>query len=356
MTDSKDMSKEIISSTGSMGVDTRSDSRVYWNVKQPMRSLNRTQRGFERLGEATKIKPERKYQFNFQDKANRRDVMRFVANTEVAQGLINPQNPFSDNVEVAFPIGEGDWYISLGKNGQERKTILTMEELIQETAVPTKPKYPAEIVNRVLSEGYGFQTDLSSDDIKQQVLGLWEDTFGWSADEVDNLAKRLDDQENQNQKNVWFSALKKVTPEGVKVVAAGMAEKITFTRSNGKPIDLVELTEWSSDPKSRGNGYMPAVVSQLAAQVLDSYAGASEDRDVMLIAECNIGSFAHKTGYSAGLTVPERVVPQILKQNVDVNGQKSDFAFMYVSPASLARNYPPDVVKQILQNTQPVQK
>lgn len=357
MANSQDMSKEIVSSTGAMGIDTRSNKRIYWNVRQPMRSADGVEKSFNKLARVQNVNtPEdrkdgkRKEQFEFGDLSTRRDVMRFIATDEAVQKLINPNNPFSDNVEVAFPIGEGDWYVSLGKNGTERKTALSMDELVHETAAPDKPKYPAAAVERVLNEGYTFKTDLSDPAVRDQVLQLWENTFGWTEEEIGNLQRRLEDQEDAGEKNVWFGALQKPTPDGKKVVAVGMAEKIQFTRSNGEPLDIIELTEWSVDLGSRGNGYMPATITQIAAQVLDSYP--VEDRGKkLLIAECNIGKFAHKSGYTAGMTVPERVVPQILKQNVDVEGAKSDFAFMFISPASLARNYSPDVVHQILRET-----
>ncbi|HMS22488.1 MAG TPA: hypothetical protein PKA38_01870 [Candidatus Levybacteria bacterium] len=352
MTDTRDMGKEIVSSTGRMGIDTRSDNRFYWNVRQPMHDASRVEKGFDRLAQVKNIKPSRENQFDFLDSSKRRDVMRFIATGEVAEQLINPSNPFSGNVEVAFPISDGDWYISLGRNGEDRKTALSMDELIQETAVPDRQNYPAAAVEKVLKEGYSFRTDLSSPQVREQVLGLWDNTFGWTTEEICNLEKSLKEQEKTGEKNVWFSALQKPILKDKVVVAVGMAEKIKFTRSNGRPIDIIELTEWSVDEGSRGNGYMPATVTQLAAQVLDSYPIEERKRDILLIAECNIGAYAHKTGYKAGLTVPERVVPQILKQNVDVNGISSDFAFMYISPSSLAKNYPPEVVKQILRDTE----
>ena len=358
MTDAKDMSKEIVSSTGSMGIDTRSDNRIYWNVRQPMENALRVERSFNRLEEVKRVNApdvrsdgRRQEQFNFGDLPNRRDVMRFIASDEAARQLINPRNPFSSNVEVAFPIDDNDWYISLGRNGVERKTADSLDNLVHDTAAPDMLKYPIDAVDKVLKEGYSFKTDLSEPSVRDQVLKLWEHTFGWTEQEIENLQKRLEEQGETGEKNVWFGALQRPTPDGRKIVAVGMAEKIQFKRTNGKHIDIIELTEWSVDPDFRGNGYMPATVTQIAAQVLNSYQ-PEERKEKLLIAEVNIQNRAHRTGYSSGMNIAERVAPQILKQNVAVDGVKSDFALMYISPASLARNYSPDTVQAILRETQ----
>lgn len=363
MSDNKNMGVEsspqsnILSSTGAKGLDTRPDKRIYWNVPGKMESPERVLHGFNRLEGIQSANPKRK---EFEpDKSKRREVMRFISSNSAAQNILNDDNPLSSRVEVALQVGEDEWYISLARNGENRISPTHISQLVEDTRNPETPKSPVDSINKVLAAGNSFVSDLSSPYVAEQVLDLWKGTFGWTGEEVEGLAMRLQSQEESLEpKNVWFSALEKPaadSPSGKEVVAAGMAERLTFDLKDGRKFHIIELTEWASDEKSQGNGYMTAVITQTIAQVLASIPEDERD-NILIMAETNIKKYAHRAGFGAGLRRPEHSVygievPQILQQNVRVNGEMSDFAFVSLRPDTIKRDYPAPVVKQIMQTT-----
>jgi hypothetical protein len=239
---------------------------------------------------------------------------------------------------------------------------MTLERMIENTSnTHQKIRRPMDAIKRVTKgEGLSFGRYLADEKTRKDVLSLWDIPFGWTQDQVINLADRLAAKEHSSDlPNVWFSALEvedTTSSNGKTVVGAAMAEKISFKGKDGRDIDIVELTEWSVGEDYRGNGYMAATIAQLTSQILHDYWSRDQETP-FIIAECNIQAGAYKSGFSAGLRVPERTIfegkaSQILQQNVTVGDGIApaglrDFAFMYLPPAILDAYYTEEEVSLV---------
>lgn len=347
----------IVSSIGEHGVRLRIDDRISWNVRHPVTRIHSLNHGFRRLAEIKEARNNREGG-PLCPSVRRRDLMRFISNGDVAQSLLHPDHPHVNHVEVALPIGEGDWYISMARNGSERRSTSPRAVMREKITSVSSDRDPLGTIQRVIEEGYSFNTDLSEYAAQEQVYNLWRDAFGWTQEQVKNLSDRLVSQKSSSElPDVWFDSLEKPDQENPlrkKTVAVGMAERLRFKRQSGKPVDVVELTEWSVDKDSRGNGYMVAVVARLISRILDDYRRAGLENDLIIIAETAIETGAYKTGYRAGLDVPNTqigkiTVDQILEQHVSVHGQRRNFAFMSLPKTSIAKYFPPEKVSDTLQ-------
>lgn len=347
-------SQGIITSTGHTGSDTRSSRRIGSNIGHVVTDIRRVSWRLEKLSLATRIKNTREADPAVRDLGLRRTFVRAITTEKVVQAaLTDGLAPF---VEVAAPIGDGLWYLSVASNGEARRiNKSTRQKLVEETAPRQLHELPVSLVRRAISEGYRVRNSMIDEKAQKEVQVLWQDTFGWSYEQVKNLSDRLEAEKAcEGMPTVWFSALE--SPDHT-ISASSMAERLTIKDTNGEKIDIVELTEWSVDSKNQRNGKMSATVSMLIAQILQDYRKRSDgNTKLVIIAECNTDG-AHGVGYKAGLTVPSRTVfgrqvSQILELNVEISGELKNFAFMYLSEDARKNYYNNDVIQELTGNIQ----
>jgi hypothetical protein len=178
-----DVHTGIVSSTGSVGAEARGDNRLYWNWPHYVTDSHRVTAAFKRLSSVHNFKPERNV--NAQDytieSGKRRDVMRFISSPQVVRELLVGENAISSFVEVAVPILEDEWYVMLAKNGERRRSMKPLEEMIEETSNPPQSiRSPIDAIRRVRAENLSFQTHLLDEKTRDDVFGLWSDPFGWT--------------------------------------------------------------------------------------------------------------------------------------------------------------------------------
>jgi len=317
---------EIVSSTGDLGLRLRGDNRIYMNWgRDPIRQASTIEEYFRRVA---RVRPE-----TFD---GRRDVFRGLVTEQVVSDLVDSQNLGDTNIEAAFPIKPGLWYLGMARNHPTRQPFRPVDEMVKgvrENIRPFNP--PIEIIQKILSEGHRFITTLRPEDVSihTQLLGLWANTFGWDLGQIYNLATRLSMQDKRRP-SVWFSGI--VDKNGI-LRAAAMAEMIIFKGNHGERIPIVESTEWSSTESD----HIKAVVDQLHSQIRDAYP------DSIIIAECNYHRGAHRAAQKSGMITPdvvihERRIPQVLEQNVPVGdgldpiGRPRDF-ILFVLPHNAIR-------------------
>ncbi len=346
------MSKEIVSSTGSLGAREASDKRFRVNATK---YSNRPDKVDLLVGEVfPRVAAEKA------DKGLTRTTFRGFVSEEVYDRL-QKKNRLKKYLEVALPVGEfsgdGSVLVYLAKNHKDRnKTILLRKQMMAEVEADVKWRKehsllsPEERVAKAYDEGLRVVSTFT-DKEEEQVFTLWKETFGWKEEEVTNLRKRIEagKKKPRKERDVWFSAVKNT--EG-KIISVAMAEKLTMNIANGQTLDLIESTEWSVAPEEAGNGAMAATVSALNAQILHDYRHRATP---LIYAECNFQSRADRAGMSVGYEVPDReYAPQILVQNVAVgDGQNTnkpyrDFHFMYLSQQTILDNYDPKQVASIM--------
>ncbi len=337
------MSKEIVTSTGKLGAEERSFDRFAVNATvysdDPMRVST-----FADRSRAVAAAKERE--------GLTRTTFRGLVSQRVMDEIIRTGN--QKHLEVALPVGEfteGDeWLVHAAKNAPARTVLTPVDRMIEETeGDKICSQSPLEKVNAVKEKGYKIIDSFSEADI-DQVHSLWEETFGWSREEVDNLRHRIDDSKyaDTEEKGVWFNGIRNTKGE---LISIAMAEKLTIPAADGKELDTIEVTELSVDPAYEGQGIMSANVAVLNAQILDDY----ENRNLPLIyAECNFQSRAERSAHRAVMRIPERMyAPQILQQNVGVGDRVPvespyrDFQFLYLPRDMINAHYTPEIRREM---------
>lgn len=337
------MGKEMVSSTGTLGAEPRDHGRYYVNSKSyvadPEVFMNRAK-------QVRRVINARGYE---------RTVFRGVVGSHVNDRLReSDMQPF---VEVVVPIGEftGDdsWLVSLANNAPRRRsTHVPKETMIAEIRQRDAIKSPVERVRRLVDEGFAFSDRIESHEMPQ-IATLLGTTFGWENKGIEELQKKLLAGRliNPSDRSVWISTLK--NPYGA-VVGFSQAERLSRPVANGRWIDMVESTEWSIHPDYEGNGYMPAILNMLNAQVFSDLQ-MSPNYGPFIYAECNFASRADFAGAAAGFRVPDRDhASQILVQNVPVGDRRvlpsslRDFTFMYVTQDMIDKHYSPDQVANMV--------
>lgn len=330
------------SSIGKLGVSRRSSERLYVNGTRFSSDPTELDLNFRRLVEIGKRNESR----------IGRSVFRGLVSDEVMRHILG--NGLGNYLEVAFPVaeftGDNSWLVYLASNKQGRSLIDSSGYMMRKTSVQEKEiTSPLEKVNLAVEQGYVFNDTIAENQIDQVDL-LWGDTFGWKRQEIENLRRKLNENQHRlsSQKDVWFSSVS----VDRRIAGIAMAERLSIPGANGRWLDLVESTEWNVERKHAGNGLMTATLDMLNAQILSDLGGNS-NRMPLIFAECNFQSRADWAGQKAGLRIPERTVeghpaPQILAQNVLVrDGQQveedklRDFTFMYLPKDVAERHYGP---------------
>lgn len=325
-------------SIGEHGVRRREDSRLY--VTLPTRIDGNAIDELQHLFERTKGVTERV--------GRERSVVRFCADDNAAEKLLQGKHPLFSNIEVAAPIympsGERNWLIILGENSDKRHVGKTRETIIQETAQENYPKREKAAVD-ILSDALRqedpkvtIQTHMS-EDVREWLTENWGKSFGRSSEEIKELERQLQDHE---QYGPWLSVVRYDN----KVVAASMLEMLKFKTETGESIRVAENTEWKSDTNGAGK------LSVIATNIQAFAAGVH-----YIFAECNTDSTA---GYVANVVGMERppfiqggdgsslVIPQALRDHVTIDGEIRTLGYWHVSGFGQNRHYPPERLSEML--------
>jgi hypothetical protein len=342
------MGREIYSSTGALGPSRRPFDRLYVNGATYSADVPEVLNNWRRAVEIG-TKHER----------IGRTMYRGLVSDELAQRVLRT-NELHQQLEVALDVSEftddPTWLIYMAENKAQRQSIHPVDQMIAETSGYRRAMHPESRALSVLEAGSVFVDRLSEDQI-DQVDALWEGTFGWNRQEVDNLRKRIEEGAGKepSERDVWFSG---IVLDG-QLVTAAMAERLTIPAPNGKTLDLVESTEWRTKDGYAGRHLMTATLDMLNAQILADLRDDGNSRIPLIYAECNFQSRSDRAGHGAGFRIPDRDidgnrVPQILAQNVGVNdgnqnyGPFRDFTFLYLPKDVITRYYNPEQVARML--------
>lgn len=339
-------SGEIFSSTGKLGREKRPFNRLYENRVGYSTDALSLLADFREMTQRIEL-----------DGEITRAVMRGLVTEEVFREVMMSDQ--RENIEVALNVsdftGDDSWFVYLAKNSSERTQIVSTPEMIEVTekdkTVPTES--PGKRIQRVLDQGYRFVDSFAQDQV-DQVLSLWQETFGWSREQVESLRKRLLD----GDEGLWFSA---VVDLDNSIVTAVTAEKLDIPSRDGE-LSLVESTEWITRQEHRGKGLMTATLDMLNAQILADLRPIGDERLPLIYAECNFQSRSDRAGHGAGFEIPQRsfngqIIPQLIIQNVNIGDgadvptdKLRDFTFMYLSAGVINTNYSPEQVQAMLAN------
>jgi len=338
----------IFSSTGSLGVSRRQDERLYANATRFSTDPSEVIRNFGRLAATLDMQPER----------IGRVVFRGLVSADVLDEIL--ASDLCNDLEVVLPVhefGQTGSLAYMARNRRERTAIVPIDDMIYETTeYPSKTMRPLERVQSALQQGYAFTSRLHAEDI-HQVHSLWGPTFGWSVDEVANLARRLEaeSQLSPEARSDWLIMVK----NGKEVVSIAMAERLSIPASEGR-LEMIENTEWCTSSDYGGRGLMTAALTLLNTQILNDMDGNTP----LIFAECNFQSRSDRAGYGAGFRIPERTpagypAPQVLVQNVGVNdrqpvevGKLRDFTFMYLPRTIIQQVYSPEQTARVIETAQ----
>lgn len=323
-------SKEIVSSTGSLGLERRSYDRLYLNWRFGILSdVSFMERLFRRATESV-------------DHGNAsRCVLRALITEDAIRDLSG--RPLASALEAAVPVGDINgrlvWMGLFGVNAAFRRPIVSVEEMIGATSVYKLPKVsPLGHIQSLAQRGFSHIThiDPSSYD---GVYDLWGRTFEWTQEGISALSRRLAHQQHlhSSQRDVWFSGF--LDPEG-HVVSVSMAELLGLPTGTGECIPIVESTEWRTREGYKNQGLMTATTWLLHSQIVSDLSGLP--RRPLIIAETNFSTRSDFVGNAVGMVIPARsigetTIPQILVQNVVVGDGimpegLRDFTMMYIPP------------------------
>jgi hypothetical protein len=323
---------EIVSSTGGLGTAVRPDGRLYINGTGYVDSPAGFSKHAARAG-------------RIHDRLNTDGQAR-----SVFRGIVAPQvmdhitsNGMRSHLEAALPLreftGDGSVLVTLARNGDERRPKVPVTDMIQATENHSPDiRPPLARVEEIFAKGYTFSNTLLDSDIDRIQDHLWGEMFGWTRDEVVGLQKRLKAGEliAPENRDVWFSAVR--NPQG-KIVSISFAERLQRPGPDGKMVDTVESTDWRVHPEYEGNGFMPATLAMLNAQVLNDLAN-NENFGPIIYAECNFTTRADYAGAATGFGIPDREhAQQVLVRNAVVGGEAQDYTFMYLGKDTINRHY-----------------
>lgn len=325
------MSPEIVTSTGGLGLESRSFDRLYLNWGSGAVSDPDVLR--DQIARAEEMLP---------GSGATRFVARFPLTSDAYTGAV--QSPdLAGYLEGSIPLASWDgsvfgYLASFGMNDPSRVSPNDPEEMIRVTSRRSPfTKTPYGRMHTLTGEGFRF-TDQVEGWMEPQVLDLWQPTFGWDPDQIGVLSMRLHGERSvpPHDRSVWMSAL--VSPSDVCAIA--MAERLDIPWSEGVSIPLVESTEWRTGEAFGSNGFMAGTLAHLHEQVVRDLAESPVPPVIM--AETNYASQAFRAGWAVGMEVPVRHVfgdirnpPQILFQNVEVGDGLDpaglrDFVLMHV--------------------------
>lgn len=337
------MSKEIVTSTGTLGAEQRSFDRWSVNAKVYSDAPDAVDQFADRFIAVF----ARKEQEGLTRATFRGLVSQGVMDEIIHQGR-------QSHLEVAFSVreftGGDEWFIHAAKNAPERTLLTPIDQIVADTESDRMcSQSPLGKVNAVKEKGFKIVDSFSESDV-DRVHGLWERTFGWTREEVDNLRHRIDAGKyaDPEGKDVWFNGVRNTNGE---LISVAMAEKLSVPAADGRELHTIEVTELSVDPAYEGKGIMSANVAVLNSQILDDYA----DRSLPLIyAECNFQSRAERSAHRAVMRIPQReYAPQILQQNVGVgdgapvDSPYRDFQFLYLPRDMIEAHYTPEIRREM---------
>lgn len=346
--------QEMVSSTGSLGLERRSYDRLYWNWRGlPLKRVGHLASAFSRLERIA------------EREGMTRTVFRGLFTEDGYENLLNHHEEMPDvQQEVALRITSWKdkpcWVVVLGRNAPNRNAVLQGRDFYQKLNYHADPNFSHCLENgvdvqrsieNILRNRFTISSEIR-DSMVESLQDLWGPTFEWTEEGVRDLQKRLQRQKSipSSPKFVWFTG---VEDDG-KVVAAATAERIDFKREN-EPLTLVESTEWVTYLSYRKRGLMTGAVNHLNAQILNDLG-----QETVIYAECNWKTGAYRVGRASGLVMPEPNagwgVYNILRQNVAVGDGREpvglrDFVFMYLSKDEVVRSYSQPEILKILQGT-----
>ena len=311
----KQMSNEILTSAGSVGVERRSFDRFYVTAREPAENPGEILSIMSRLTTAT----ARRSRIS---RSVLRVVTNFVSLSELSENGLSP--------EVAIPLDQYDSPDSIlalyaYNHGSRAQTITPIEQMIEQTKLEENPITYGFGTDDFLAENNLSITNLAGPAYHKELFEMWGDTFGWTREQVAVFCSTILNQNPASIQDarVWFSCAGAQTPNGypLPVASSAMAERIDIQGFN-KIIHLVESTEWRTRQiiESQPKGLIVPVLQRLNQQILDDLPEA------LIVAECNFASRADRRGHQAGFVIPSReLATQILRQNVGVHDGKGDW-------------------------------
>jgi hypothetical protein len=342
-------SGEILSSTGSLGLEYRSFDRLYLNWRGGV--VNNMSR-LDRWAGATADVME--HGLTTQSGEVSRCVGRFLVSDQLFSQIAQFPN-LTMGIEAAVPIGNDLVMAMFGFNHQSRQSLVPVSTMVRATDnLPGLSMNPIERIIAVENQGLHFETDIPDTKI-DGILSLWQSTFGWSREELVHLSRKLVNQRlfRPSERTVWFSGLF----AGKDVMALATAERLPIPIGNGRNVHIIESTEWRTQLDVGQRGYGAATVSHLNTQIIHDMEEGNDAYTI--IAETNFRSGAYRVGNGTGMSIPHRdrggvIVPQVLVQNVAVGdgldpAGMRDFIMMYLGSEAQRTYYPPGVRRAILE-------
>lgn len=337
---------EILTSTGSLGLEERTLDRIYWNSRHPItdmivleRTCRRANEGLNR-GLATRF------------------VARFITDNETLSDL--GQSDIAGLVEAVVPIHDREgkllsWMVMAALNHPSRQALpTTANQLAKARSLTPSGESPLQRIQSAKNQGLVLTKHIE-DWMVPQIYSLWQPVFGWDPQsrQVENLQARLlmENQIMPENRTVWFSA----TINQGNVHSLATAERIDLRLGDGQLAPVIESTEWCAQPNVRLHGLTSAAVAYLHGQVVSDLQRRSIPP--VIIAEANLYSGAYFVGNAAGMTIPRTEVPvsQVLVQNVVVNDDLDpaglrDFVMMNLSISNqqslYSRNQLPSILEE----------
>lgn len=329
-------------SVGGLGLSRRTFNRWYDNY--PF-GIVHSLHGLERFAWRGQLAVEH------QTVTHDRAVGRFlVGDTLLRQALVSENvAPFIEAVvptELMTPNGSGGepvWMLMGAINHPRRRSQFSVDTIVYDVdgsvrhTENNRPQTPLERIRNLRSRGYSFIHNIPLGR-ENELLQLWEKTFDWTREGIDELQRRLQRERTlaPASRGAWFMGL--INCRTNELVAAATAERLNMPVGDGRVLPIVESTEWRRTDSAERGGLMAGTVALLHGQILQDL----EIHNPLIVAETNYWSDAHNVGLAAGMAVSPRElsgrrVPQVLMQNVRVGDGKEpdglrDFTMMYLPP------------------------
>lgn len=121
--------KEIFTSAGNLGIESRTYDRLYWNWEDgPVVTLQTLTDSFRQLSMRGEME------------GKTRVVFRGLVDEQIARSLFEERNPLARHIEVAMPLidNSGLWFLMLAKNSPKRRSIVPVETMVKLTSLCNK--------------------------------------------------------------------------------------------------------------------------------------------------------------------------------------------------------------------------
>lgn len=306
----------MVESVGSLGLANRSDERSVYTLGVPASWRNAAQ-----------------LRHDSRKNGNTRGQLKFPGNPEMipvsARHLVDAVF-YPSAVLDGLPAQRGVIFMSANAEARVDQTLQNQWAIAQRIWREPIHFTPQERLSRLQTNGYHFDTRLSSNDVAS-LHQAWS-PFGWTTEGVKQFINAYNP--DDPTKAGWFACMRDC--DGI-LCSAAKAEALTIG-----DMRVIESTEWGTHSNMRGKGLGTGAVIALNHAILNHPPRAP----YVIMAEANLDPnspghrVARDVGFSpAGADMNEPEPNHVLRAHVSVDDALRSFLPVQLTPDAITQYY-----------------